>query len=66
MFVYAVNRPERETTIPLRIAQSNGHFNQIVYWSWLPRWKNQTLTPKSDAVYLMPFISTECVGPGCA
>jgi hypothetical protein len=32
--------------------------NQIVYWSRLPSWKNQTLTPNPDAVYLMPFIDT--------
>ncbi|HEY6342555.1 MAG TPA: DUF1254 domain-containing protein [Bryobacteraceae bacterium] len=38
-------------------------FNQIVYWSRLPSWKNQTLTPNPDAIYLMPFINTKDVGP---
>ena len=38
-------------------------FNQIVYWSRLPDWKNQTLTPNPDAIYLMPFINTKDVGP---
>ena len=33
--------------------------NQIVYWSRLPSWKNQTLTPNPDAIYLMPFINTK-------
>ena len=33
-----------------------GKANQIVYWSGLPDWKNQTLTPNPDAIYLMPFI----------
>jgi hypothetical protein len=37
--------------------------NQIVYWSRLPDWKNQTLTPNPDAIYLMPFINTKGVGP---
>src|SRR6476620_4981241 len=37
--------------------------NQIVYWSRLPDWKNQTLTPNPDAIYLMPFINTKDVGP---
>src|ERR1700758_2190794 len=37
--------------------------NQIVYWSRLPDWKNQTLTPNPDAIYLMPFIDTKDVGP---
>src|SRR5262245_29226212 len=38
-------------------------FNQIVYWSALPDWKNQTLTPNPDAIYLMPFINTKDFGP---
>ncbi len=38
-------------------------FNQIVYWSGLSNWKNQTLTPNSDVIYLMPFIDTKIAGP---
>jgi hypothetical protein len=37
--------------------------NQIVYWSRLLDWKNQTLTPNPDTLYLMPFIDTSEVGP---
>src|SRR4029077_11633414 len=40
-----------------------GKANQIVFWSRLPDWKNQTLTPNPDAIYLMPFINTKDVGP---
>jgi hypothetical protein len=40
-----------------------GKPNQIVYWSRLPDWKNQTLTPNPDAIYLMPFINTKDIGP---
>src|SRR6478672_2014046 len=40
-----------------------GKANQIVFWSRLPDWKNQTLTPNPDAIYLMPFINTKEVGP---
>lgn len=29
--------------------------NQILYWSRLLDWKNQTLTPNPDAIYVMPF-----------
>ncbi|MBD5784770.1 DUF1254 domain-containing protein [Cellulosimicrobium terreum] len=29
--------------------------NQIVYWSRLLDWHNQTLTPNPDAIYFMPF-----------
>lgn len=38
-------------------------FNEIVYWSGLPDWKNQTLTPNPDVIYLMPFYNTKDVGP---
>jgi hypothetical protein len=43
-----------------------GAFNQIAYWSRLPDWKNQTLTPNPDAIYFMPFINTKDVGPVCS
>lgn len=45
------------------MTQAEGSFNQIVYWSRLPDWKNQTLTPNPDSIYLMPFINTKDVGP---
>jgi hypothetical protein len=40
-----------------------GNPNQIVYWSRLPDWKNQTLTPNPDVIYLMPFFNTNDAGP---
>jgi hypothetical protein len=45
------------------VRETNGAWNQIVYWSRLPDWKNQTLTPNPDAIYLMPFFNTKDVGP---
>jgi hypothetical protein len=45
------------------IGSAKGKPNQIVYWSRLPDWKNQTLTPNPDSIYLMPFIDTKDVGP---
>ena len=44
------------------IHQAKGAENQIVYWSRVPSWKNQTLTPNPDVVYLMPFFNTRA-GP---
>src|SRR5438045_9134480 len=38
-------------------------FNQIVYWPGLLDWKNQTLTPNPDVIYMMPFFNTKDVGP---
>jgi hypothetical protein len=40
------------------MADAGGDWNQIVYWSRLPGWKNQTLTPNPDVIYLMPFFDT--------
>jgi hypothetical protein len=40
-----------------------GGFNQVLYWSRLLDWKNQTLTPNPDVIYLMPFFNTKDVGP---
>jgi hypothetical protein len=41
------------------VRETKGAFNQIVYWSRLPDWKNQTLTPNPDVIYLMPFFNTK-------
>lgn len=40
------------------LVASKGGWNQIVYWSRLPDWKNQTLTPNPDVIYVMPFYNT--------
>lgn len=45
------------------LAKVGGRENEIVYWSRLPTWKNQTLTPNPDAVYSMAFFNTRDVGP---
>ncbi|CDP88510.1 MULTISPECIES: DUF1254 domain-containing protein [Mycolicibacterium] len=36
--------------------------NQVVFWSRLPDWKNQTLTPNPDTLYFFPFYNTQA-GP---
>jgi hypothetical protein len=45
------------------VRETKGNWNQIVYWSRLLDWKNQTLTPNPDAIYMMPFFNTADVGP---
>jgi hypothetical protein len=43
----------------LQAALDNGaKANQVVYWSRPVNWKNQTLTPNPDAIYLNPFYDT--------
>lgn len=41
----------------------NGGYNQVVFWPKLLDWKNQTLTPNPDVIYVMPFFNTKDVGP---
>jgi hypothetical protein len=45
------------------MVQTGGAWNQIVYWSRPIDWKNQTLTPNPDTIYLFPFINTKYSGP---
>lgn len=47
----------------VRDAKAGDGSNKIVYWSRLFGWKNQTLTPNPDTIYLMPFINTKDAGP---
>jgi hypothetical protein len=45
------------------IRDTKGAANQIVFWSRLPDWKNQILTPNPDVIYLLSFFNTKDVGP---
>ncbi|UNK50140.1 DUF1254 domain-containing protein [Lysobacter sp. S4-A87] len=40
-----------------------GKDNEIVFWSRPSGWKNQTLTPNPDTIYLIPFFNTTDAGP---
>lgn len=43
----------------LQAASDNGaKLNQVIYWSRPVNWKNQTLTPNPDTIYLNPFYDT--------
>jgi hypothetical protein len=37
--------------------------NEVIYWGKPSDWRNQTLTPNPDAIYLMTFWNTKDVGP---
>ena len=43
------------------VADAKAGFNQVVCWSKLLSWKNQTLTPNPDTVYLFPSTAS-CSG----
>lgn len=37
------------------LSKTKAKVNEIVYWSRPVNWKNQTLTPNPDSIYLMSF-----------
>jgi hypothetical protein len=47
------------------VRDAKAEFNQLVYWPGLLDWKNQTLTPNPDVIYLMPFINTRTSALSC-
>lgn len=45
------------------LEKTPGKVNEIIYWGRPLDWKNQTLTPNPDTLYLMSFFNTKDVGP---
>ena len=45
------------------IRETPARANQMLYWSRLLDWKNQTLTPNTDVIYLTPYFDTKEAGP---
>jgi len=45
------------------VRDAKGGYNQIGYWSRPSDWKNQTLTPNSENLYVLFFTDTRKVGP---
>lgn len=41
------------------LVRLGGGWNDVAYWSRLPDWKNQTLTPNPDVIYVFPFYNTK-------
>jgi hypothetical protein len=42
---------------------SGSGFNQVVIWPGLLTWKNQTLTPNPNTIYVFPIYNTKDAGP---
>ena len=40
------------------LTKTPGKVNQVIYWGKPLDWKNQTLTPNPDTLYLMTFFDT--------
>ena len=45
------------------LTKTPGRVNQMIFWGRPLDWKNQTLTPNPDTLYLMAFLDTREVGP---
>jgi hypothetical protein len=45
------------------LTKTTGKVNEVIYWGKPLDWKNQTLTPNPDTLYLMSFLNTKDVGP---
>jgi len=43
--------------------KTKGKVNEVLYWSQPLDWRNQTLTPNPDSIYLMIFYNTRDAGP---
>lgn len=45
------------------LRETSARANQMLYWSRPLDWRNQTLTPNTDVIYLTPFFDTRAAGP---
>jgi hypothetical protein len=45
------------------LTKTPGKVNQVIYWGRPLDWRNQTLTPNPDTLYLMAFLNTKDEGP---
>jgi hypothetical protein len=53
--IWAMPAVNTDLMLQAMLASTTAKVNEIVYWSKPVNWKNQTLTPNPDAIYLMSF-----------
>ncbi len=61
--IWGMPAVNRDLMYQAMLRETKGRDNQILYWSKLLDWKNQTLTPNTDVIYLTPYFDTKDVGP---
>lgn len=61
--IWGMPAGNRELMYQAMLRETKGRDNQLLYWSKLLDWKNQTLTPNTDVIYLTPHFDTKEVGP---
>src|SRR5215471_10677710 len=53
--IWAMPAVNADLMLQAMLGSTKAKVNEIVYWSRPVNWKNQTLTPNPDAIYLMSF-----------
>lgn len=61
--IWGMPAVNRDLMYQAMLRETEGRDNQLLYWSKLLDWKNQTLTPNTDVIYLTPYFDTKDVGP---
>jgi len=61
--IWGMPAVNRDLMYQAMLRETKGRDNQLLYWSKLLDWKNQTLTPNTDVIYLTPYFDTKEVGP---
>jgi hypothetical protein len=61
--IWGMPAVNRDLMYQAMLRETKGRDNQLLYWSKLLDWKNQTLTPNTDVIYLTPHFDTKDVGP---
>lgn len=61
--IWGMPAVNRDLMYQAMLRETKGRDNQLLYWSKLLDWKNQTLTPNTDVIYLTPYFDTKDVGP---
>jgi hypothetical protein len=61
--IWGMPAVNRDLMYQAMLRETNARDNQMLYWSRLLDWKNQTLTPNTDVIYLTPYFDTKEVGP---
>lgn len=61
--IWGMPAVNRDLMYQAMLRETKARDNQMLYWSRLLDWKNQTLTPNTDVIYLTPHFDTKEVGP---
>ena len=61
--IWGMPAVNRDLMYQAMLRETAGRANQMLYWSKLLDWRNQTLTPNTDVIYLTPYFDTREVGP---